>query len=218
MREILRLIHVALTALQTLFGTAADTDIATDIANVQAEVDKIGTPTDTDIATDIANVQTDATAIKAVTDLLPDAGALTSLAQEATLGVPNGGSIAGDINLVNLLVTPTKVGGSISYTDAGGEQDIIEIISVAADKATIQGIYLDLSEITQNGVIKVYSKIDGTNYVQVGGDIAFTVATDNDGLQIVPFIHGLSRDFKITYTEGADETADRTINFTYVLV
>jgi len=45
--------------LTTTVGTPTDTDIATDIANVQTEVDKIGSPTDTDIATDIANVQTE---------------------------------------------------------------------------------------------------------------------------------------------------------------
>lgn len=35
--------------------------------------------------------------VKAVTDVLPDAGALTSIAQEATLGTPVHGSIADDI-------------------------------------------------------------------------------------------------------------------------
>ena len=39
----------------------------------------------------------DVTAIKAVTDLIPDAGAMTSIAQEATLGTPAGASLAADI-------------------------------------------------------------------------------------------------------------------------
>ena len=66
-----------LTTLTSVIGSATDTDIATDIANVQTAADAIlvdtaviGSATDTDIGTDIANVQTAADAIKAKTDSL----------------------------------------------------------------------------------------------------------------------------------------------------
>lgn len=47
-------------------------------------------------------------AIKAVTDALPDAGALTSIAQESTLGTPTGASISADISAIGtILGVPT---------------------------------------------------------------------------------------------------------------
>jgi hypothetical protein len=114
------------------------------------------------------------------------------------------------------LVTKTEVTNSMDYLDAGLEQTVLEIVAASEAKTAIKNVILDLSEMTQNGTIKVYSKIDGTNYVQVGADISFTVATDKDGVALTNESYNLTQDFKVTYTEGADETADRLISYTYV--
>jgi hypothetical protein len=104
----------------------------------------------------------------------------------------------------------------MDYLDAGAEQTVFEVVAASEAKTTIRNVLLDLSTMTQNGVVKVYSKIDGTNYMQVGADIAFTVATSKDGFPLTNETYNLTGDFKATYTEGADEGADRVIAFSYV--
>jgi hypothetical protein len=56
--------------VSTLIGTPADTDIATDIANVQTEADKLGTPAGASVSADIAAAKSDTAAIKTKTDSL----------------------------------------------------------------------------------------------------------------------------------------------------
>jgi hypothetical protein len=175
------------------------------------------------------NVNSNVEEIKAVTDNLPDSGALSSLAQdatvakEATLGTPSGADIATDIATVdsNLSVTDSKVDtllqltasapsqGTLSYLDAGGEQTVVEITT--ATRIVINGIWLDLTNITQNGTIKLYYKIDGANYREFAS-YNFVVATDSDGVYI-SINAGMNSDFKVTYTEDADEGAARDIPY-----
>ena len=115
-----------------------------------------------------------------------------------------------NLNAVKLLKESTA--GSFSYTNAGGEQTVIEITD--GNKRMIGGVWLDLTTMTQNGTIKAYYKVDGTNYREVTSQ-AFTVATDSVGLWMA-FDMGIEYDFKITYTEGADEGADRAIPYQIV--
>lgn len=109
----------------------------------------------------------------------------------------------------------TFSGGTFSYLDAGGEQDVVEITPTTRVK--IVGIWLDLSNMTQNGTIKLYHKIDGTNYRQLSiygteQSYAFTVGDGVDGLMI-PYNFYVDSDFKVTYEEGADEGAARDIPY-----
>jgi hypothetical protein len=61
--------------VSTLIGTPADTDIATDIANVQTEADKLGTPAGASVSADIAAVKSDSAAILLDTAEIGAAGA-----------------------------------------------------------------------------------------------------------------------------------------------
>jgi hypothetical protein len=144
------------TTIPALIGTPV-ADLATDIAAVKTEVDKIGTPV-ADVSTDIAAIKTvvdavevDTTsietkvdtvdgivdAIKLITDTLPDAGALTSLAQdltvakEATLGVPTGASLSVDIAALSTLlgVPAVSVGADIIAMQ-------VDVTAIALDTST----------------------------------------------------------------------------------
>lgn len=209
------------TTIPALIGTAADTDIATDIANIAttlgtpADTDLatdiaaintlIGTPADTDISTDLANLDTLIDGIKAKTDNLPSN-------TSTVLGSPAGASISDDIATLNAENTSSESTGTFSYLDAGGEQDVVEITTFT--RIMLHGAFLDLSNMTQDGTIKAYYKIDGTNYREFYSK-SFTVATDADGVWLELNV-GIAHDFKITYEEGADETAARDIPFELV--
>ncbi len=108
---------------------------------------------------------------------------------------------------------PVVITGTFSYLDAGGEQTIFEVTGTA--KFFVTGIMTDMTNITQNGTFKLYSKIDGTNYKELDSQ-AFTVATDSDGV-LFDFRIPIDTDFKLTYTEGADEGAARDISYKYTL-
>ena len=108
--------------------------------------------------------------------------------------------------------------GSFSYLDAGGEQDVAELTPTT--RIHLLGIWLDLTTMEQNGTVKLYYKIDGTNYRQVSvygteQSYAFTVADGIDGVYI-PYNIGITQSFKVTYEEGADEGADKAIPYSII--
>jgi hypothetical protein len=103
--------------------------------------------------------------------------------------------------------------GTLSYLDAGGEQTVIELTPTT--RKIIAGIWLDLVNMTQDGTIKLYYKIDGANYREFTSQ-TFTVATDSDGTYI-NLNMGITSDFKVTYTEGADEGAARDLPYQIIL-
>ena len=122
----------------------------------------------------------------------------------------------GNLDAVNVTKYPSS--GTYSYIDDGGEQTVIELTD--GSYKMLGGIWLDLSNMTQNSTIKCYYKIDGTNYRQlnVGGTVqnyAFTVADTIDGVYLDLHI-GISYDFKVTYEEGGDEGAARDIPYQIV--
>lgn len=131
----------------------------------------------------------------------------------------SGTSIVSLVKVVDTAVDDIKIQtasgdstGTFSYLDAGAEQDVVEITGTT--RKIIHGVSLDLTTMTQNGTIKLYLKIDGTNYREVDS-FDFVVATDSDGYYI-SINMGITNDFKITYTEGADEAADRAIPYSVV--
>lgn len=184
-------------------------------------------------------VQAAVDAVKAVTDLIPDAGAMTSIAQEATLGTPVV-SIAGDMATAQADITAIKAvtdvipdagamtsialkaentsgdsSGTFSYLDAGGEQTVVELTTTT--RKQVYGISLDLTNITIDAaVIKIYLKPDGTNYREIQAKrLTFNASTDGDGVYI-DLNMGITSDFKVTFTEGGDEGADRDIPYSLV--
>lgn len=118
-----------------------------------------------------------------------------------------------DLGVIAADVAATDGSGSYSYLDAGGEQTVLEL-TPGANKYKINGIFLDLVNMTQNGTIKVYLKVDGTTYRELFSD-SFVVATDSDGV-FIDFSATINDDLKVTYTEGADEAAARTIPYQIV--
>ena len=101
--------------------------------------------------------------------------------------------------------------GVFSYTDNGGEQTVYEVSN--DNNKIIHSAFLDLFTITQNGTIKVYCKIDGTNYREFLSK-AFAVVTDSDGV-FIDLNFAVVRAVKITYTESGDETAIRAIPYMF---
>lgn len=191
------------------FSAIPDMATATNQANQALEA-TLGVPASVagTIAGDIADVQT------VVDGLDTDMGALVNTGGTADLA-----SIIGDVNNVPIatqldnISSPHTWTGSISstnYVDAGAEQTIVELVP-GTSMFEINSIFLDLVNMTQDGTIKLYLKVDGTNYRELESN-AFTVATDSDGVWI-DFKALIMDDFKITYTEGADEGADRVVPY-----
>jgi len=150
---------------------------------------RLGSPAGASLAADLATIDTAVDVIKAVTDNLPDSGALNDLA-----------SILG-------LVDTAEAAGPYSYTDAGGEQDVYE------DTATTRrriSLCFSNRNMTQVGTFRIYRKVDNSNYdlwieqpVTVG--IGDERAWDKELVTSLPW--------KITYEEGADEGAARDIPY-----
>lgn len=88
--------------------------------------------------------QLDVTAIKAVTDVIPDAGAMTSIAQdatvakEATLGTPIGADLSTDIAAIQTDVTAIKAVTAI-LPDAGALTSIAQEATVTTLDAKVSG-------------------------------------------------------------------------------
>jgi len=120
--------------------------------------------------------------------------------------------VADTINVNN---SSNDSSGTFSYLDVGGEQDIIELVTTK--RIIIHGIWLDLTSITQNGaLIKVYHKIDGTNYREILAQrVIFNQATDGDAIYLNLNL-GITSDFKVTFTEGSDEGVNRDIIYSIV--
>ena len=198
-------VKTVVNAIKTITDALPNSGALTSLA--QASV--LGSPVGASISVDIAAVKTVVNAIKAITDVLPDAGALTSLASAINLAAVK--TVVDDIKTVSI---SGKLSGSFVYTNAGAEQTICTLTTVK--RVRIECILLDLNNITENGTIKVYNKIDGTNYRELKGiGQAFAAATDPDGIVLNSNL-GITNDLKVTYTESSDEGADRTIYYTVI--
>lgn len=98
--------------------------------------------------------------------------------------------------------------GTLSYLDAGGEQTVFELTTA---RVQLLGVWLDFSNLTHNFDVKLYYKVDGSNYREFDSH-AFTVATDPDGVWL-DVNAAIDSDFKVTVTEGDDEGAARDIPY-----
>lgn len=125
----------------------------------------LGTPGTGTITGDIANVQTDTTGIKAVTDLLPDAGALTSIAKEATLGAPSV-SIAADMTAGFLAGAKEATLGTPAVTVSA---------DIAAVKAETALIYAVTSVLPDAGALASLAQAATLGY-PIDTDIATDIA------------------------------------------
>jgi len=113
-----------------------------------------------------------------------------------------------DTNVDKLVsrTAPTVSSGTYSYLDVGGEQ---AVVSLTITKVTRVYFMIDLTNLTQNGTIKIQSKIDGTNYKTLMSNM-FVAGTTN-GLGLGPFF--VNTDTKLTYQESLDEGAARDLPY-----
>jgi hypothetical protein len=164
-----------------------------------------------------AEVNPEVADIKAKTDNLPSDPADESLleaaitaAATAIRGVDNDTlkTLSDQIDSITPAVT-SKTKSTYTYTNAGGEQTIFTIVT--ATIKTVQGVWLDLSNITQKGTIRSYYKIDGVVYVLINASL-FDPALDTPGF-FINLNMGITDDFKVTYQEDTDEGADRAIPY-----
>jgi len=107
----------------------------------------------------------------------------------------------------------TNVSGTFTYLDAGAEQTIFTVIGV--QRGFIDGIILDLNSITLDGLIRIYSRVDGTNY-RLLVTHTYTVGVDPVGVFLDMKIPA-NVNFLVSYEESADEGAGRAIPYVYIL-
>ena len=114
----------------------------------------------------------------------------------------------------------TIIDSSYTYLDAGAEQTVYEYTT--GNTIQISSIWLDLNVMTQDGTIKFYAKIDGTNYreiKQLGS--SFTVASDvitelraaNTFLEIECEIDTIERRENVVIAENKTKTVTHEIEF-----
>jgi len=126
-------------------------------------------------------------------------------------GAAQDDSAKASLDLLHAVTETGEATGTFSYLDAGGEQDVLE--QTISTRREIKSIWLDAVNMTQNGTIKLYHKIDGSNYREFDA-LDFNVATDSDGILINGFT--VNGDWKVTWTEGADEGAARNIPYNII--
>lgn len=102
-----------------------------------------------------------------------------------------------------------RTAGTYAYLDAGGTQDVVEIVGDQRKKRLVSAFF-DLVNMTQNGTLRVSYKIDASNY-RIVHEHAW-VTTDPDGVLLDRY-PGVFSDVKVTYTEAVDEGADRNIPY-----
>lgn len=101
--------------------------------------------------------------------------------------------------------------GTFSYDEtSAAEQDVFEL--TITSRNTIGGIWLDMVNVTRDTTIKVYHKIDGTNYRQFQSNP--WVTADADGVLINGFT--AYRDVKVTFT--CDGGGGGSVNVPYAVV
>lgn len=137
---------------------------------------------------------------------------------EGTVGIPawpagtapaNNVSIAEAIRFISEIVDSAESVGPFSYLDAGGEQDVI--VDAATTRRRIS-LEIDLNTMTQNGTVRVYRQVDGTNY-RIWIEEAFLAAGNE---KVIDSIFTTNHAWKLTYEEDVDEGADRSVPFNVV--
>lgn len=114
--------------------------------------------------------------------------------------------------LVSAQVPPiTETTGTFSFDEtSAAEQDAITL-TIAA-RSAIGSINIDMVNVTQDTTIKLYHKIDGTNYRLVQTNSWLT--TDSDGVRIAGFT--AYRDVKVSLTCGGGGAG--SVNVPYSVV
>jgi hypothetical protein len=108
----------------------------------------------------------------------------------------------------------TIISGTYSHSSNTNEQIILTITVNGAAK--LVNLWLDLSALTQLCTIKVYSKIDSSNYVEVPSmQLSNVDAASRKGMLLKEMT--IDTDWKITLTSGTAEGASRNIPYRYYM-
>lgn len=90
------------------------------------------------------------------------------------------------------------------------ENTIIEITTTA--RMRIDAVWIDLTTLAQNVTIKVYNKIDGTNYRQY--ETYTWTTSDEDGILLKDIT--INSDWKLTMTSGTVQGEVKAIPYTII--
>jgi hypothetical protein len=203
-----------------LITDAAGANIAADIIVIDGIVDTLNT----NLGNPAGDTLTSITA--KLGDLPSDLATLIGTLQD--LG--GGADIANNFNDINTAIATVDgnvdtlvstngsndSSGTHSYLDAGGEQDVVELTN--STRKIINSLWVDCTNLTNNGTFKIYYKVDGTNYREMT-DLAYTITggtTEAVNLLSNAGNLGITEDIKITYEEAADEGAARDIPYSIV--
>ncbi len=113
-------------------------------------------------------------------------------------------NLAADLLLIHNLVDSAETAGPLSYT--GGELDVIEDTTTTRRRITAE---IDLINMTKDGTIRVYRKVDGTNY-RLYSEVTFLVGGTIKAFDVS---FTTNQAWKITYEEAVDEGSNRSIPF-----
>ena len=105
---------------------------------------------------------------------------------------------------------PTVTSGTFAFPNGTTEQTIIELTPSVV--TYLYNFWLDLNALTQNCTIKVYSKIDGTNYREIE---PMTLTNIDYSLGLVLKEQIISTAWKITIQSTVAEGASRNIPYRY---
>jgi len=118
--------------------------------------------------------------------------------------------------LSKVTMTPTTGSHDITTANDKNETDVVSLVRTGAWSLSI---YLDLAALiaaVEGGTVTVryYSKIDGTNYAQIGKSV-FVVGTDTvmPSCEVIKGYHG----FKATIQCSADVTVTRAVPYVYII-
>lgn len=122
----------------------------------------------------------------------------------------NGISLAEALRYVSELTDSIESAGPYSYTDAGGEQNVVEDAIT-----TRRHIWLEFSNrnMAQTGTFRIYRKVDGASY-DLWVSEAVLVAAGSDRAFDAEFT--TNQHWKLTYQENVDEAAARNIPYNII--
>jgi len=109
---------------------------------------------------------------------------------------------------------PQKVSivtGTYSHANNTNEQTVSEYLALVGDIE----ISLDMNNLAQNTTIRLYEKVDGTNYRNASEKIFPTDFPSNIKVVIINII-GKSRDAKITFQSGTGEGSSKNVAYAQV--
>lgn len=111
---------------------------------------------------------------------------------------------------------PVATTGTFTLANSVAEQTLLEFNVETTNITEVNQLYLDLDALTKNCTLKVYFKIDGSNYRESTA-MRLTNLGSADQLALVLSELKLACDMKITITSIELEGATRAIPYVYIL-